>query len=86
MNSTKPRLLVYLVVVIAIAIAGFLYWYLGKDRVDTTDTKKIETTEEAVEVLSQTPPATIETNPVKKVPDLNPVEKVNPFKISNPFE
>lgn len=85
MNSVKPRFLVYLVVVIAIAVAGFLYWYLGKDRVDT-EYKKIETTEEAVEILSQTPEATIETNPVKKVPDLNPVEKVNPFKIPNPFE
>ena len=45
-----------------------------------------ETTEEALEVLSETPSVTVETNPIKKVPDLNPVEKVNPFKTSNPFQ
>lgn len=82
MNTPKSRFLVY--VGIAVAIAGFLYWYLKKND-EVVDTK-VETTEEAVEVLSQTLPVTVETNPVKKVPDLNPVEKVNPFKIPNPFE
>ena len=63
---------------LALAVAGALIWYF------LFPTK--QTTEEALEAISSNPPATIETNPVKKVPDLNPVEKTNPFKISNPFE
>lgn len=78
MKNTK---LTYIIVVLAVVIAVGLYWYFSRE-----ETKKVETTEEALEVLSETPPVTVETNPVKKVPDLNPVEKVNPFKTSNPFE
>lgn len=80
MNSKKFYIL-YVVVAITIVIAVGLYWYFGKN-----STEKIETTEEALEVLSEATPATIETNPVKKVPDLNPVEKINPFKTTNPFQ
>jgi len=78
MNNTKN---LYIVVAIIAVIAIGLYWYFAK-----YNPTKIETTEEALEVLSETPPSTVETNPVKKVPDLNPVEKINPFKTSNPFE
>lgn len=46
----------------------------------------ILTTEEALDILSETPPVRMETNPVKKVPDLNPAAKTNPFKVPNPFE
>ena len=78
MNNKKN---LYIAVAVVAIIAIGLYWYFGKG-----ETKKVETTEEALEVLSETPPSTVETNPVKKVPDLNPVEKVNPFKTSNPFQ
>ena len=76
MNKTK---LLYIIIAVAVAIS--LYWYFSKKLAP-----KIETTEEALEVLSETPPVTVETNPIKKVPDLNPVEKINPFKTLNPFE
>lgn len=69
------------VFVVGLLVVG-LFWYFGKEDKNTS----IQTTEEAVEVLSQTPEVQIETNPVKKVPDLNPVEKTNPFKTTNPFE
>lgn len=83
--NIRSHLLTYFVIAIAVAIAVGLYWYFYKNRAADTDVK-VETTEEAVEILSQTPPVTVETNPVKKVPDLNPVEKINPFKARNPFE
>ena len=67
--------------VVIILTAG-LFWYFGREDKNTS----VQTTEEAVKALSQTPPAQIETNPVKKFPDLNPVEKTNPFKTTNPFE
>lgn len=79
MNS-KLNLLV-IVIIIAIGAAIGLYWYFDK-----SPAEKVETTEEALEVLSKTPPVTVETNPIKKVPDLNPVEKINPFKTTNPFQ
>ena len=77
-NTGKFLLGIFLIIVIAIG----LYWYLGMKKEDTS----IKTTEEAVEALSQTPESQIETNPVKKVPDINPVEKTKPFKTANPFE
>lgn len=80
MDNKNTKVPMYVGIAIAVLIAIGLYWYLNNS------TKKVETTEEAVEVLSEATPATIETNPVKKVPDLNPVEKTNPFKTTNPFE
>lgn len=73
--------MVYIAIAMVVVVAVGLYWYFDKNR-----TEKVKTTEEAVEVLSKAPPVTVETNPVKKVPDLNPVEKINPFKTRNPFE
>ena len=78
MNNTKN---LYIVVAIIAVIAIGLYWYFGVYK-----KPQIKTVEEALGVLDETPPSTVETNPVKKVPDLNPVEKINPFKTSNPFE
>lgn len=68
--------------ILVILVALGLYWYFSRENKNT----RVETTEEAVEVLSQTPETQIETNPVKKVPDINPVEKTNPFKTNNPFK
>lgn len=67
--------------VVIVLAAGF-FWYFGREEKNT----RVQTIEEAVEVLSQTPQVQIETNPIKKVPDINPVEKTNPFKTNNPFK
>ena len=71
-----------MVIVVVIVLILGVYWYFKKGDKDV----RVETTEEAVEVLSQTPQVDIETNPVKNVPDINPVDKTNPFKTTNPFE
>ena len=78
MNKIK---LLYIIIGVAATATVGLYWYFGKEQA-----QKVETTEEALEILSEAPPVTIETNPVKNVPDLNPVEKANPFKTPNPFQ
>ena len=77
MNNTK---LIYVIIGITMIAVGLL-WYFGRK-----EEIKVETTEEALEILGEVPPVTVETNPIKKVPDLNPVEKVNPFKTLNPFQ
>ena len=67
--------------ILALAAAGLIYWW--------TRPEPVKTTEEAIEVLSESPVSSvIPDNPLEnKVPDLNPVEKTNPFKDSykNPF-
>ena len=73
-----PGMVIGVVIVLILGV----YWYFKKGDKDV----RVETTEEAVEVLSQTPQVDIETNPVKNVPDINPVDKTNPFKTTNPFE
>ncbi|MDP2676211.1 MAG: hypothetical protein Q8O83_00805 [bacterium] len=71
-----------LIGVLVVMVALGLYWYSTREE----NNDRVETTEEALEVLSATHDTTIETNPIKKVPELNPVEKTNPFKTPNPFE
>ena len=78
--KSKPIILVSIIIAVIIAAVGFWYWVFK-----TEPTEPVQT-EEALEILSETPLIQIETNPIKKVPDLNPVEKTNPFKIPNPFK
>ena len=72
---------IFAIAVVIATVLG-LWWYFDADNI----TEEAPTTEEALEVLSEAPPVTVETNPVKKVPDLNPIEKTNPFRTFNPFE
>ena len=84
LNDSKKNIGKFLpigVLVVVVAL-GLFYWYSTREENNT----QVETTEEALEVLSATHDTTIETNPIKKVPELNPVEKTNPFKTPNPFE
>lgn len=67
--------------ILALLAAGIIYW---RNRPEP-----VKTTEEAIQVLTESPVSSvIPDNPLEnKVPDLNPVEKTNPFKDSykNPF-
>ncbi len=67
--------------VLALAVAGVIYWQ--------NRPAPIKTTEEAIKVLNESPVSNIiPSNPLEnKVPELNPVSKTNPFKDSykNPF-
>ena len=83
MSNKKLLLLLTGLTVIALLVAGGLYWRFGLRE------KPIQTTEEAIKALTESPISNIiPNNPLEnKVPDLNPVEKTNPFKNSytNPF-
>lgn len=78
--ENKSRLLYAALITIIVAIAIGLYWYFGiKKDIEVKDA------DSAIDALSGTTQVP-ETNPVKKVPDLNPTEKTNPFKTTNPFQ
>lgn len=68
-------------IILALAAAGFVYWWNRPE--------PIKTTEEAIEVLTESPVSSIVPgNPLEnKVPEVNPVDKANPFKdaYKNPF-
>ena len=84
-SSINKNVLVGVIIISVIMVAIGFYWYfVGRDN-EKKDIS-VKTTEEAVEVLSQSLEVQIETNPVKNVPDLSPTEKTNPFKTKNPFE
>ncbi|MBI4991844.1 MAG: hypothetical protein HZB99_01375 [Candidatus Harrisonbacteria bacterium] len=76
-----------ILVILAVALVGigiFYWWFLGKKEV-----KPVENIGEALQAITETPAVPeieIQSNPVQgKLPELNPVEKTNPFKYRNPF-
>ena len=63
------------VLVLALAIAGYLYW---------RSTQKPSGAVGAVEKVSEAVPE-ITTNPADKIPEVNPLDRANPFKYTNPL-
>ncbi|HEY4499774.1 MAG TPA: hypothetical protein VJH70_01385 [Candidatus Paceibacterota bacterium] len=69
---------------IILLVVGGIYYWKSRD-------KEAPTTGEAIELLTETPALTdvvTPTNPLgDKVPEVNPVDKTNPFKdtYKNPF-
>ncbi|MBI2039434.1 MAG: hypothetical protein HYT22_04155 [Candidatus Niyogibacteria bacterium] len=46
-----------------------------------------DTAQDAIQALSRVPELDITTNPLEgNIPETNPVEKINPFIYTNPFE
>lgn len=78
-KGLAPIAIIIIIVLILIG-AGAWYWY--------SRPKAVKTTEEAIKALTA-PAVQVPTNPVQgKVPELNPVDRANPFTNSykNPFE
>lgn len=76
----NKKVWIYGAVSVAVVLAFGLYWYFF-----VTDSGP--STEETIEAISQSgAEIQTETNPVKNIPNLNPAEKINPFKTKNPFE
>lgn len=75
-------------ILVMAVIAGVFLWYAKAPK--TAEKEPIKTTEDAIEAITASPPVTnIPSSPVKnKVPELNPVDKANPFNnaYKNPFE
>ena len=82
---TKKILLIVGAIVLSLAIAGYLY--LQKTKVADQNTAVEEATQ-ALEDITATPELNISTNPLEnKLPELNPIEKTNPFNVyQNPFQ
>lgn len=68
------------IALVALAFAGFYYWR-GKKAVPEPSA-----TEALKEIESAAPKVGVPTSPVEdKIPSLNPVDRVNPFKYQNPL-
>lgn len=75
------------IVTLALVILA-AWWYFGFRGAEIAPAPTVESAEDAIEAISKTS-LEVESNPVAgKVPELNPVDKANPFKDSykNPFE
>lgn len=75
MNKNALLIVILIIVVIGIAIGGYLYWQKTK-----TPTGAIGTAEEVSENVPK-----IATNPGEEVPEVNPLDRANPFKYQNPL-
>ena len=80
---------IYVVIAAIVLIGGYFYFWKNP-----ADEKKIEEevvapSKASVPAVSGTLPAlNTETNVLEKVPEINPIDKANPFKdvYKNPFE
>ena len=67
-----------------LTVLGLALWYYYKP----LKTEPVKTAEDAIDAISA-PSLDVKSNPVKgKVPELNPIDRANPFKdaYKNPFE
>ena len=65
-------------VIVAVFIAG--YFYFLKSKKDVVETGVVGTAKAASELVPE-----IQTNPGEKVPEVNPLDRANPFKYTNPL-
>lgn len=79
MDNKKPApILIGLVVIIGLLIAGYFYFLKP-----ASEPKKEGVVGAAEEVSAQVPE--IATNPGESVPEVNPLDRANPFKYKNPL-
>jgi len=71
------------IIIVAAAIAGYFYW-----KSNPKEEKLPEPAKASDPAVSGTLPSLPETNVLQDVPEINPVDKANPFKdvYKNPFE
>jgi len=72
----KSKLIKGVVVLLVVALAVVIYLYFVKSKGGTVETAK---------ELSEAVPE-IQTNPGEKVPEVNPLDRANPFKYNNPLK
>ena len=82
MNAKKLILAIGGMVVLALFAAGVFYMYSKK--VEEPEKKNVVGVAGAAEEVSKSVPAIV-TNPAEKVPEVNPLDRANPFKYSNPL-
>ncbi len=75
------------IIIAFLVTAGAVFWYWKENqRPATVDEVKTQAAQ-AIEELTSVPEASVPTSAIEgKVPELNPVDKTNPFKVyQNPF-
>ncbi|MDP3770100.1 MAG: hypothetical protein U1A23_01090 [Candidatus Sungbacteria bacterium] len=80
MDKKKLILFGIAAAVLVTAGIGFLYW----PQKEAEAPKKEEGTVETAKNISESVPE-IQTNPGEKVPEINPLDRANPFKYTNPL-
>lgn len=87
----KKSILILIVVgvIIGLGIGGYFYWKSKQTTPEQQATKGAgEAVQKITESASQGVLPSVSTNPLENKPDVNPVDKTNPFKDmkTNPFE
>ena len=69
------------IIIIAVLVAGGIgFWYWSQRERGAIETGVIETAKTVSESVPE-----IQTNPGEKVPEINPLDRANPFKYQNPL-
>ncbi|KKT29164.1 hypothetical protein A3G55_03465 [Candidatus Giovannonibacteria bacterium RIFCSPLOWO2_12_FULL_44_25] len=84
-ESQKTNLIKFGAILMALAVLGLVFWYYSARK---KAPEPVKTAEDAIKAISA-PAIDVKSNPIKgKVPELNPIDRANPFKdtYKNPFE
>jgi len=87
MSNQKNAVIAVIVIVVLIA-AVIIYWSLNK----TSDQDTLQQEQQAILDIQENLETATQidlplVNPLDQaVPDVNPIEKTNPFKVANPFQ
>ena len=85
-SGSNSKIIVTAVILIVVIAAVAAWWYLGQKEEPAPE--PIKTSEDVAEAVT-VPELEVGSNPVEnKVPEVNPVDRANPFKdaYQNPFE
>lgn len=83
METQNNTIKIIVGVVVLALLAAVLWYYYSQPKIEP-----VKTAEDALEAISA-PTLDVQSNPVEgKVPELNPIDRANPFKdtYKNPFE
>ncbi|MDZ4260509.1 MAG: hypothetical protein U1A25_02490 [Candidatus Sungbacteria bacterium] len=73
--------LIPIVIIIVVLVGGIGFWYWSQKKAEAPKEKGAV---ETAKTISGSVPE-IQTNPGEKVPEINPVDRANPFKYINPL-
>lgn len=79
-DSSSKKMLYIGIVAILILIGGLIWFWLKKE----VEVPKEKGVVETAKTISESVPE-IQTNPGEKVPEVNPLDRANPFKYTNPL-
>lgn len=70
-----------IIIVVLLALGGIVFWYVSqRERQELESGGVVET----AKTVSDSVPE-IQTNPAEDVPEINPLDRANPFKYTNPL-